>query len=296
VARLAFLGSPEVAAICLEALLDAGHDVVLVVSGPDRRRGRGGLTSPTPVKRLSIERGLRVSDALEDAASCGADLGVVVAYGRIVPSRLLDALDFVNVHFSLLPRWRGAAPVERAILAGDDETGVCLMKLDTGLDTGPVYACRSTSIGPGESADELRLRLARLGSELLVERLAGGPASLGQPVVQDRAIEATYASKLSLSELELDWRRSAIELDRVVRVGRAWTRFRGRRLIVWRASPSEPGRVETDGLLPGALVGTAVVTGDGLLDLVQVQEEGRPRLSAAEWARGARIEEGEALG
>jgi len=290
VARLAFLGSPEVAAVTLQALLEAGHDVAVVVTGPDRRRGRGPALTPTPVKRLALERGIPVGDRLEDAV--GAELGVVVAFGRLVPERLLDQLDFVNVHFSLLPRWRGAAPVERAILAGDEQTGVSLMKLEAGLDTGPVYASRATPIGPHETAAELRERLGVLGSALLVERLSRGLESLGEPVPQDPDVEPTYAAKLDPRELELDWSRSAVELERLVRVGRAWTTVAGRRLIVWRAiaGPSL-GQVP-----PGGLVGRRVAAGEGSLELVEVQPEGRGRMPAEDWTRGARLGDGVRLG
>jgi methionyl-tRNA formyltransferase len=141
-----YLGSPEAAVAPLQALVGAGFDVALVVSQPDRKRGRGGALVPTPVKSAALELGLAVSDRVDDALTVGADLGVVVAYGRLVRPHVLARLDLVNLHFSLLPRWRGAAPVERAILAGDDETGVCLMRLEEGLDTGPVYACERLAI------------------------------------------------------------------------------------------------------------------------------------------------------
>ncbi len=296
-ARLAFLGSPEVAVVCLDALLHAGHDMRLVVSGPDRRRGRRAEPSPTPVKRLALERGLEVTDDLRAVVGCGAELGVVVAFGRIVPRQILAALDFVNLHFSLLPRWRGAAPVERALLAGDDATGVSLMKVEAGLDTGPVYAVAETPIGAHETAAELGLRLASLGSDLLVERLAAGSVSLGLPHPQSDDLETTYAPKLVPSELELDWARAAAELERVVRVGRAWTTFRERRLIIWQAFARDPGPSPTlSGSPPGTLVAGDVVTGNGILELVEVQPEGRPRLAATDWLRGAHLDGPERLG
>lgn len=264
----------------MRALVEAGHDVALVVTQPDRRRGRGAGLLPTPVKAAALELGLPVTDQVDDALAAGADLGVVVAYGRLVKPHVLDALPMVNVHFSLLPRWRGAAPVERAILAGDTETGVCLMGLEVGLDTGPVYRRATVAIGEEETADELRGRLVELGTGLLVDALATG---LGEGAPQ--AGEPTYAAKLDTEELCLDWSRPADELERIVRVGRAWTTFRGRRLKVLRACAHH---------VSGA--GLIAPTGEGVLELLEVQPEGRGSMAAAEWARGVRWQEGDRLG
>jgi methionyl-tRNA formyltransferase len=203
----------------------------------------------------------------------------------------------VNVHFSLLPRWRGAAPVERAMLAGDRETGVSIMALEEGLDTGPVFATARTEIGDEESADELRERLGEMGTRLVLELLARGPYGLKGAVAQRG--EATYAPKLAASELQLDWSASAQHCHRVVRVGRAWTTFRGRRLVVRRAAmasrsldgPGCPGPG-----VPGSLHGPLVTTGDGLLELREVQPEGRAPLAFESWALGARPVPGELLG
>ena len=159
-------------AVPLRTLVEAGHEVALVVSQPDRRRGRGGQTSPSPVKQAALDLGLAVTDAVDDALGVGADLGVVVAFGRLIKPHVLAALPMVNLHFSLLPRWRGAAPVERAILAGDERTGVDLMVVEEGLDTGGVYDRVEVAIGPDETADELRARLATLGADLLVDQPA----------------------------------------------------------------------------------------------------------------------------
>src|SRR5580704_18592186 len=155
-ARLAYLGTPQLAVPPLRALVDAGHDVVLCVTRPDRRRGRGGQTTPSPVKAAADERGIAVSHDMDDLAAARVELAVVVAFGRIIPARLLHELTMVNLHFSLLPRWRGAAPVERAILAGDEETGVCLMKVEEGLDSGPVYSRRTVPIDDEVTLDALR--------------------------------------------------------------------------------------------------------------------------------------------
>jgi methionyl-tRNA formyltransferase len=194
----------------------------------------------------------------------------------------------VNLHFSLLPRWRGAAPVERAILAGDDETGVCVMALEETLDTGPVYGCERLPIGPDETADELRARLVSVGSDLLVHTLTTG---LGEAVPQEG--EPTYAAKLEASDLRLDWDRPAAELHRVVRIGGAWTTFRGRRLKVLQARVIE---VEGGPSGPGTIEATTVRTGRGALELIQVQPEGKAAQPAAAWRNGARPAPGEHLG
>jgi len=202
-----FLGTPDVSAVALHALVAAGFEVPLVVSRPDRRRGRGSTLIASPVKQAAIDLGLRTSDDLGDVGDVEADLGVVVAYGRIIPMSLLSRLAMVNIHFSLLPRWRGAAPVERAILAGDDKTGVCLMEVAEGLDEGGVYARTEIAIGPNETAAELRERLGVIGAELLVETLRNG---LG--TAEPQVGETTYAAKLEKHEAKLDFDRSALEL------------------------------------------------------------------------------------
>ena len=268
--RLVFLGTPETSVVPLRALVGAGHEIALVVSQPDRRRGRGGHTSPSPVKQAALDLGLPVTDSIDDALAVGADLGVVVAFGNIIRPHVLAALPMVNLHFSLLPRWRGAAPVERAILAGDDRTGVDLMVVEEGLDTGGVYARTEVEIGPDETADELRARLARHGADMLVACLAAG---LGTPEPQQG--EPTYAHKIDTGELAVDWAAPAIVIHRVVRVGGAWTTHDGHRLKVWRTALTDPG----SGAVP-------VPVPDGPLWLVEVQPEGRRRMPAGAWANG----------
>lgn len=305
--RLVFLGTPDASVVPLRALVDAGHDVALVVSQPDRRRGRGGRTSPSPVKQAALDLGLPVTDAVDDALTVGADLGVVVAFGRIVKPHVLAELPMVNLHFSRLPRWRGAAPVERAILAGDERTGVDLMVVEEGLDTGGVYGRTEVEIGPDETADELRARLAVLGADLLVRHLRDG---LGEPVPQMG--EPTYAHKLTVDEMALDWDGPAVEVHRRVRVGGAWTTYDGSRLKVWRTvlvpgpagSPtggasapeaptgSVPGGVDADALPAGV----DVPAGDGVVRLVEVQPEGKRRMPAADWARGLSTDPTDGLG
>ena len=290
-ARLAYLGTPAMAVPPLQALAKAGHDVVLCVTRPDKRRGRGGQTTPSPVKEAAIALGIPVSHELGDLSGSAADLAVVVAYGRIIPAALLDELPMVNLHFSLLPRWRGAAPVERAILAGDRETGVCLMKVEEGLDSGPVYAVRTVPVDDEITLDELRTRLVDVASVLTVETLANGLRGLPEPTPQRG--KPTIATKITKEDLHLDWEAPAAQLKRVVRLGRAWTTFRGKRVTVLDATVDE---VPSRGAQPGELDGTAVTTGDGTLLLKRVQPESRSPMSALEWLRGVRPAAGERLG
>ena len=169
--RLVYLGTPQMAVPTLHALVEAGYEIPLVVSRPDKRRGRGGALLPSPVKAAARELGLPVTDRIDDVLDVDADLGVVVAYGRLIKPHVFDTVPMVNIHFSLLPRWRGAAPLERAILAGDDETGVCLKTIEEELDVGDVFACERVPIGPDDTADELRARLVDAGTRLLLDQL-----------------------------------------------------------------------------------------------------------------------------
>jgi methionyl-tRNA formyltransferase len=287
--RLVYLGTPAMAVSPLQALVTSGWDVTLVVTGADTRRGRGSATSPSPVKAAALELGLPVAHRVEEVLGAGADLGVVVAYGRLIRRPVLERLGFVNLHFSLLPRWRGAAPVERALLAGDAETGVCLMQLEEGLDTGPLFAHRRVPIDTRVTAAALRRQLVEIGSELLCTTLDTG---LHDPTPQEG--EVTYAAKLTPADLQIDWAATADVIDRVVRVGGAWTTWRGRRLKVLDAEPvdaadaGEPDETdETGGPAPGALIGDDVTTGSGRLRLLTVQPEGKPAMAAAAWRHGA---------
>ncbi len=285
--RLVYLGTPEMAVPPLRAIVAAGHDVRLVVTRVDRRRGRGGALSPSPIKAAALELGLPVSHDVDDVLSARADLGVVVAFGRIIKPHVLAALPMVNVHFSLLPRWRGAAPVERALLAGDEVTGVCVMAVDETVDTGAVYARREVPIRPGETAAELRAELVSVGTGLLVSVLSG---PLPEPVPQ--VGEPTYAAKIDPAELRVDWEQPAEHIDRWVRVGGTWTTFRGKRLKV-HAAEIGPEAGESGVLLDA--MGT-VGTGAGSLRLVSVQPEGRAPMSWRNFANGAHPVAGERLG
>ena len=225
---------------------------------------------------------------MADAATVGADLGVVVAFGQILRRDLLSVLPMINLHFSLLPRWRGAAPVERALMAGDEVTGVCVMGVEEGLDTGAVYARAELPLRRTATADALAGQLAGIGAALLTRTLRDG---LGRP--EPQVGEPTYAHKIGPEDLELRWDRSAEELDRVVRAGGAWTTRGGQRLKVHR---SRPWPKDAGAGPVGSLHGDRVSTGGGTLALLEVQPEGKGRLAFGAWANGARTVDGEILG
>jgi len=273
--RLAFLGTPDAAVPPLQALAADGHDIRVAVTQPDKKRGRGGALVASPVKQAAEALGIPVAHQVDAVLDTDAELGVVVAFGKLIKPHVLDRLPMVNVHFSLLPRWRGAAPVERALLAGDTETGVCLMALDEGLDTGPVYTCESVPIGSETTADELRAELVAVGTRLLVDRLRTG---LGDPHPQEG--EPTYAAKIEPDELRIDWTKPAPEIHRLIRLGRAWTTFRGKRLRVLKAT--------LDTAAAGHRVGDLVLT--------EVQPEGKGPMPATAWANGARPGPDESFG
>lgn len=278
--RLAYLGTPAMAVPPLEALIAAGFTVSAVVTRQDARRGRGGHATPSAVKQAASAAGIAVHHRADELLGAGVDLGVVVAFGQLIRPNVLAEIPMINLHFSLLPRWRGAAPVERAILAGDAVTGVCLMEVTEGLDEGPVYARREVPIGRDTTAAELRRTLVAAGTELLVDGLSGG---LGTPVPQ--AGEVTYASKITTADLHLDWSRPPAELHRVVRVGGAWTTIRGKRLKVLDAD------------LVGADAGDVVhAERVGGLRPITVQPEGRGPMAWDDFLRGARLTPGERLG
>ena len=279
--RLAYFGTPAMAVPPLQALVAAGHDVALVVTRIDKRRGRGSALGPSPVKAAAIALGLPVSHSVDDVLGRAIELGVVVAFGQLIKPHVLlpfpRGVPMVNLHFSLLPRWRGAAPVERALLAGDTETGVCLMQLEEGLDTGPIYDTVRVPILPTVTADDLRQELVAVGTTQLVRCLA---APLGTPVPQQG--EPVHAAKIRPEELRIDWSQPAEQIDRVVRLGGAWAMFRGKRVKVIAAVRDEAG----SGVLERPVAG---------LRLLVVQPQGKGPMALADFARGARPEPGEAF-
>jgi len=296
---LIFAGTPEFSVPTLEALCASRHRVLAVYTQPDRPAGRGRRVVASPVKSCALRHGLpveqpaslRAPDALEKLAQWRADLMVVVAYGLLLPEAALNAprRGCVNIHASLLPRWRGAAPIQRAILAGDRLTGVAIMQMDAGLDTGPVLLQRATPIGERETAASLHDRLAAMGAQALIEALDMIVAGVAHPRPQpDEGI--TYAHKIRKEEAVIDWSRPAVEIDRQVRAFNPWpiaqTLWRGRQLRVWEAeplacpssAPAAPGTV-----LASSAQGIDVATGNGVLRITRLQEPGRKPLSAAEF-------------
>lgn len=286
----------------LEALLGSKHRVLAVYTQPDRPAGRGRQLAASPVKRVALERGIQVEQphtlkdaaALERLASFSADLMIVVAYGLLLPQSVLDTppLGCINVHASLLPRWRGAAPIQRAILAGDSESGVTIMQMNAGLDTGPMLLKRATSIGPRETSATLHDRLAQMGAQALLETLASLREIRPEPQPEEGA---TYAPKIRKDEARIDWSRSAAELDRMVRAFDPWpvaeTRWAGQQLRIWEAVPSDAEH----GVEPGRVVrctseGIDVATGAGVLTLKRVQLAGRSAMSAAQFLNAHRLE------
>lgn len=312
--RVAFMGTPEFAVPSLAGLLDAGHEVVLVLSQPDRPAGRGRQPTTPPVARLARERGLRLfqppslkpPEAFARVQEARPDVIVVAAYGLILRREVLDLppLGCLNVHASLLPHHRGAAPISAAILAGDDETGVCIMRMEVGLDTGPVLSCTSTPIAPTDDTPALTARLSTLGRDVLVEALPRWATGELRAEPQDDS-RATYAPRIQRDDARLDWSLLAVDLWRRVRAYRGWpdafTTWGGRQLKVLAA---RPGRPPAEAAPPGTVVlladerppRPAVVTGDGTLVLETVALEGKRPADAADVARGYRDFVGAILG
>jgi methionyl-tRNA formyltransferase len=304
--RIIFAGTPPFAAAALDALADAGHDIVLVLTQPDRPAGRGMKLTPSAVKQAALARGLPVSqpaslktpESQAELAALDADVMVVAAYGLILPQAVLDLprLGCLNIHASLLPRWRGAAPIQRAILAGDTETGITIMQMDAGLDTGAMLSKTAVPIGATDTAASLHDTLAAAGAAAIVAALANYPALV--PQKQDEA-QATYAAKLSKDEARLDWRLPADTLARAVRAYNpapgAWTLLDGVPLKVWAAqavagagAPGEVLRAEADQLV--------VACGGGALALQELQPAGSKRMNAAAFLAGRPLSPGSRLG
>jgi methionyl-tRNA formyltransferase len=295
--RIAYAGTPDFAVPALDALHAAGHDIAAVYTQPDRPAGRGQALSASAVKRRALDLGLavlqpatlRAPEAVAQLAGLGVDLMVVAAYGLILPQAVLDVprLGCWNIHASLLPRWRGAAPIQRALLAGDPVTGITIMQMDAGLDTGPMLLARPVPIGPREDCGSLHDRLARLGAEAVVAAIEDWQAGRIVPVPQP-AEGATYAPKVRKEEALIDWAMPAAAIDRQVRAFNPWpvaeTRWDGRQLRVWAAEPAGPAPAGAPGEVVVATGGRLVVaTGEGALELRSVQLAGRRAVPAAEF-------------
>jgi len=306
--NIVFAGTPEFAVASLKALFESGHEVIAVYTQPDRPAGRGRKLQPSPVKQFALDKGIPVYQptGLKDAADIQRladlrpDLMVVVAYGVILPQAVLDIprLGCLNVHASLLPRWRGAAPIQRAIEAGDAETGVTIMQMAAGLDTGPMLLKRATPINKNDTAASLHDRLATLGAEALlaaIEALLAGTRA--EP--QDEAL-ATYAHKLSKSEAEIDWTSDAATIARKVRAFNPWpaanTLWQDKRLRILHAEA-----IDANSKSPGEIVaaggdGIVVATGSGSLVIQQLQLEGGKPQAAADFLNGHSLQAGDRLG
>lgn len=306
--RLVFAGTPTVAASTLTHLLEhSGHEVVAVITRPDAPVGRSKRPVPSPVAELALERGIELlrpqrpgePEVMARLAELAPDACPVIAYGALLPQRLLDipVHGWLNVHYSLLPRWRGAAPVQRAILAGDEVTGVSVFRLVPAMDAGPVFATAEVEIGPGETAGELLERLTPLGARLLVEtldRVADGTAE----AVEQPTDGITIAPKLTVDDAHLDWTAPAADLARTVRACNpspmAWTGYQGERFRILRVEVAE-GAQPVPGALAVSRREVLVGTGLGSLRLLEVQPQGKRPMPAVAWANGLRGEPG-ALG
>lgn len=306
--RLVFAGTPEVAVPALVALLASEHEVAAVVTRPDARAGRGRALTPSPVRQHAESCGIEVltpqrpSDPEFQARlrELAPDACPVVAYGALIPRSALDipAHGWVNLHFSLLPAWRGAAPVQHAVMAGDEVTGASTFLIEEGLDTGPVFGVMTEEIRPRDTAGELLVRLAEGGAGLLVATMDGLADGSLQPVPQP-AEGVSLAPKIDVADARVRWHRPAVAIDRQVRgctpAPGAWTTFRGQRLGVLPVHPDESSAGRT--LAPGEVAATKhevwVGTATGPVRLSQVQPQGKKQMAASDWARGMRIEAGE---
>lgn len=306
--KLIFAGTPDFAACALSALLASRHALALVLTQPDRPSGRGLKQHPSPVKRLALDHGipiaqpasLKEAEAQDALRASGADLIVVTAYGLLLPPSVLaiPRLGAINIHASLLPRWRGAAPIQRALLAGDRETGVCIMQMETGLDTGPVLLSASIPIRDEDNAGTLRDRLADLGARLVLQAL--DELERGAAVLRQQPAEgATYASKIDRTETRIDWTRPAPEIWRKVRAFNshpgAVSRLRDRELKIWQGVPVLHSGIPGTVLEVGSR-GIVVACGDGSLRIEELQRAGGRRLSPAEFLRGHPLAPGERFG
>ncbi|KGN38841.1 methionyl-tRNA formyltransferase [Knoellia subterranea] len=315
--RLVFAGTPDTAAPALEALLASPHEVVALVTRPDARAGRGRTLHPSPVKVVALEHGIEVltpttprdPEFQQRLREIAPDACPVVAYGALLPREVLDipTHGWINLHFSLLPAWRGAAPVQRAIMAGDETTGASTFVIEEGLDTGPVLGTMTETIRPDDTSGTLLDRLAHAGAGLLVATMDGLESGRLTPVAQP-AEGVSHAAKLTTADAEVDWNRPAYAVSRQVRgctpAPGAWTTFRGERLglgpVRAAAGDALSGRETDEALAPGEIHATKkavhVGTAAGAVTLGEVRPQGKKAMSAADWARGVRIGVDEALG
>ena len=301
--RVIFFGTPEIAVGPLRALVAAGFVIDLVVTGIDKRRGRGSQTSPSPVKQAAIELQLPVTHDVTDAIALvtknGANgasvadscIGVVVAYGHIISTEALQVLPMINIHYSLLPRWRGAAPVERALLAGDEQAGVCIMQVVEQLDAGDILSSASTQISQTDTTSSLRARLGEIATPLLIDVLSNGVS-----ITKPQSGDVVVAAKITQADLEIDWSKPAVVVDRQVRVGGAFTFFNDKRFKIHSLKVSAEIFIAESGNMVVVNDRVLVACGQGVIELVEVQPEGKPRISAQDWKKGARLDAHSRLG
>ncbi|QIG53432.1 methionyl-tRNA formyltransferase [Altererythrobacter sp. BO-6] len=299
--RIIFMGTPDFAVPALEALHAAAHEIVCVYTQPPRPAGRGKKLQPSPIQKVAEQLGIEVrhptslksAEAQAEFAALGADVAVVAAYGLILPQPVLDAprLGCLNIHASILPRWRGAAPIHRAILAGDEVTGVTIMQMEAGLDTGPMLATVRTPID-AKTTGELTEELAEIGAQLMVGTLRD--LAIHKPVAQDDSA-ATYAPKIDKAEARIDWTRSAEEIERLPRglapFPGAWFELEGERVKLLRAELAQGSGV------PGEVLDEdfAIACGSGAIRPVRLQRAGKPAMDRADFLRGRTVAKGTIL-
>jgi methionyl-tRNA formyltransferase len=307
--RVAFFGTPAFAVPTLEALVSSGHTVVAAVTQPDRPRGRGHQTTASPVKEAAVAAGIvvlqpesvKTAEFARDLSDAGADIAIVAAYGQILTQQLLDTprLGMINVHASILPRYRGAAPVHRAIINGDEETGVTIMRMVKALDAGPMIAAAHLSIGADETSDELERRLSHTGASLLITTLNDIAGGQSRETPQDDT-QATYAPRLTKEDGQIDWSWPAARIHNLIRGLHPWPHAvafaGGKRLILHRSKPVDGRQTEA----PGTIVEASgdrirVATGAGTLDLIEIQVEGKRPMSAREFLAGHPLTPGTVL-
>ena len=307
--KVIFAGTPDFAAAALKAIAAAGFEIPLVLTQPDRPKGRGMQLAPSPVKQAALELGLRVAqpeklrnnaEALQMLKEVEADVMVVAAYGLILPQDVLDTPKHgcLNIHASLLPRWRGAAPIQRAIEAGDAETGVCIMQMDIGLDTGGVVSEHRYAIQPTDTANEVHDALMNLGAEAIVADLQQLKAEGRLKSVKQPEEGITYAQKLSKEEARVDWNESAAVIERKIRafnpVPAAWVEYQGKPMKIWRAEVvAQQGRAGE--VLSCSADGLVVACGENALRITELQPSGSKRMPIAAFAAGHKIEVGTVL-
>ena len=307
--KVIFAGTPDFAAVALKAIAAAGFEIPLVLTQPDRPKGRGMQLAPSPVKQAALELGLRVAqpeklrnnaEALQMLKEVEADVMVVAAYGLILPQDVLDTPKHgcLNIHASLLPRWRGAAPIQRAIEAGDAETGVCIMQMDIGLDTGDVVSEHRYAIQPTDTANEVHDALMNLGAEAIVADLQQLKAEGRLKSVKQPEEGVTYAQKLSKEEARIDWNESAAVIERKIRafnpVPAAWVEYQGKPMKIWRAEAvAQQGRAGE--VLSCSTDGLVVACGENALKITELQPSGSKRMDIAAFAAGHTVEAGTVL-